>query len=122
MIVRGLLQQHYDSLASPAPPTFTKLLQSLTNEETTARHALLSEISPNCKSLGCGAPVTGTAIHPSTEQDWDIVWAKWISILQLVPGFWGIAGKSPPSFHSNTNIANVHQALKLTPLPGYQTG
>jgi hypothetical protein len=36
--------------------------------------------------------VTGTAIYLSTTTAWDMAWANWVSIVQHVPGFMGIAG------------------------------
>lgn len=60
--------------------------------QTIIRHAHVSEFSPKCKSLGKGSPVTGTAIYLSTDANWDAAWANWVSIVQHVPGFLGIAG------------------------------
>ena len=90
--MRGLLQQHFDFLSSPGYTEFSKLLLTLTSSTPTIRHALISEFSTSCKSLGKGAPVTGTAIYLSTTTAWDMAWANWVSIVQHVPGFMGIAG------------------------------
>lgn len=37
--------------------------------------------------------MTGTAIYLSTKTaSWDIAWANWVSFVQTMPGFLGIAG------------------------------
>ncbi len=95
--VRGLLSQHHDFLSSPIYSTFSSLLNSLNNPRSlqpipTIRHALISTFSPSCQSLGLGSPVTGTAIYLSCTGDWETAWATWVSIVQSVPGFLGIAG------------------------------
>ncbi|KAF8846538.1 hypothetical protein BDZ45DRAFT_608827 [Acephala macrosclerotiorum] len=93
-VVRGLLSHHHAFLSSSAYAEFTNLLSTLTSSPPglTIRHALISSFSPQCKSLGLGAPVTGTAIYLSTTPAWDMAWANWVSIVQNVPGFMGIAG------------------------------
>lgn len=54
--------------------------------------------------------MTGTAIYLSTTPDWDAAWAKWVSIVQHVPGFMGIAGGymvGPVNGHDKAFIALV---------------
>lgn len=36
--------------------------------------------------------MTGTAIYLSTNLDWEAAWSEWVSIVQHIPGFMGIAG------------------------------
>lgn len=69
-----------------------KIVATITKGEVTIRHGQISEFSAGCKSLGKGAPVTGTAIYLSTTPDWQHAWNLWVSIVQHVPGFLGIAG------------------------------
>ncbi|PMD41639.1 hypothetical protein L207DRAFT_458175 [Hyaloscypha variabilis F] len=91
-IVRTLHQNHTTFLTSPSYNTLTTLLSTLTPTQPTIRHALISAFSPSCKSLGKGAPVTGTAIYLCCTENWDIAWARWVAFVQGVPGFLGIAG------------------------------
>jgi hypothetical protein len=94
-LVRGLLQQHHDFLSSPAYSTFLSLVNALQHpprNPPNIRHALISTFSPSCKSLGLGSPVTGTAIYLNCSSEWEQAWALWVSIVQHVPGFMGIAG------------------------------
>lgn len=86
------MKDHHDFKLSPAGEKYEKLIAKLATDEPIIRYAAVSEFSPGCKSLGKGAPVTGTAIYLSTTQEWDAAWAKWVSIVQHVPGFLGIAG------------------------------
>lgn len=92
IIVRDALQSHLDFVASPAYKEFEKTIGPLLSGQPIVRHAQVSEFSSQCKSLGKGSPVTGTAIYLSTDENWDAAWAKWVSIVQHVPGFMGIAG------------------------------
>ena len=108
--VRSSLQDHLDFKTSPPYPKFERLLSNLVRGEIITRHAIFSEFSPNCASLGKGSPVTGTAIYLSTTPDWDAAWAKWVSIVQHVPGFMGIAGGymvGPVDGHDRAFIALV---------------
>ncbi|KAH7418815.1 hypothetical protein BKA64DRAFT_655265 [Cadophora sp. MPI-SDFR-AT-0126] len=91
-IVRTLHEHHQTFLASPSCTTLTNLLKTLTTSPPTIRHALISEFSLSCKSLGKGAPVTGTAIYLKCTEGWDMAWARWVAFVQTVPGFLGIAG------------------------------
>ncbi|CZR54090.1 uncharacterized protein PAC_03973 [Phialocephala subalpina] len=93
-VVRGLLSHHHAFLSSPTYIEFTNLLSKVSYAPPglTIRHALISTFSPQCMSLGLGAPVTGTVIYLSTTLAWDMAWANWVSIVQNVPGFMGIAG------------------------------
>lgn len=52
------------------------------------RHAVISEFSPNPKSRGNEAPVTGTAIYPiwHTPEGWEKMCNLWNSIVSTVPG------------------------------------
>jgi hypothetical protein len=96
--VRATLHQHFTFLASQAWGEIGKILSPLLSNEnfgssTVVRHAMISENSPNAKSLGKGAPVTGTAIYLITDiQAWEAVWVLWSSIVQTVPGCLGVTG------------------------------
>ena len=92
LIVRDTLLQHYGFLASAEYPRFRKLADELTNGELTIRHATITEYTPECKALGKGAPVTGTAIYLGTDVAWDAAWALWTTIVPHVQGCLGVAG------------------------------
>ena len=54
---------------------------------------MISEQTPNAKSLGKGAPVTGTAIYLATDdRAWEAAWTLWSTIVPTVPGCMGVAG------------------------------
>ncbi|KAH8767555.1 hypothetical protein BGZ57DRAFT_930193 [Hyaloscypha finlandica] len=91
-IVRSLLSHHHTFLTSSSPHLTTLLHPLVTNTKPTIHHALISEYSKPCKGLGNGAPVTGTAIYLSTTTTWNLAWTAWVSFVQSVPGFLGIAG------------------------------
>lgn len=91
-LVRENLESHSHYLLSSAHKDVIMLAATITSGTLTIRHAQISEFNPGCKSLGKGAPVTGTAIFRSVTLVWDHAWALWVSIEQHVPGFLGIAG------------------------------
>ncbi len=66
-LARDSLHQHYALLASAEWPQLSQRLTVLGVPSATSlvvRHAMISEFSPQQpKSLGNGAPVTGTAIY-----------------------------------------------------------
>jgi len=86
------MDDHSNFKNSSAGETYEKLFAKLATDDPIVRYAAVSEFSSGCKSLGKGAPVTGTAIYLSTTPEWNAAWAKWVSIVQHVPGFMGIAG------------------------------
>jgi hypothetical protein len=86
-----LLEQHHSFLTSPSYTTILSLLATLTPTPPTIHHALLSSFSPSSLTL-TSFPVTGTAIYLSPTPSFPAAWAKWVSIVQLIPGFLGIAG------------------------------
>lgn len=54
---------------------------------------MIAEFSANPKSLGNGAPVTGTAIYLTPDAaGWEKTWALWTSIVSSVPGCIGVTG------------------------------
>lgn len=108
--VRETLQDHHDFKASPASLKYERLVSKLVSGHITIRYAAVKEFSAGCASLGKGSPVTGTAIYLGTTPDWDSAWAKWIGIVQHVPGFMGIAGGymiEPVDGHEKAFIALV---------------
>jgi hypothetical protein len=108
--VRDTLQNHHDFVKSQRYDQFNKLVGSLVVGELIVRHSYVSEFSSGCASLGKGAPVTGTAIYLATDENWDAAWANWVSIVQHVPGFMGIAGGymiEPVDGHERSFIALV---------------
>jgi hypothetical protein len=86
------MEDHLGFKNSSEGAEYEKLVAKIANDDPIIRYAAVSEFSPGCKSLGKGAPVTGTAIYLSTTPEWDAAWAKWVDIVQHVPGFLGIAG------------------------------
>ncbi|KAJ5099596.1 hypothetical protein N7532_006597 [Penicillium argentinense] len=95
-IVRDNLHQHFALLASPAWQRIGDQLRSLGVSDTASlvvRHAMISEFSAEPKSLGNGAPVTGTAIYLTRDQaGWEKTWELWTSIVSTVPGCIGVTG------------------------------
>ncbi|ORY66111.1 uncharacterized protein BCR38DRAFT_522962 [Pseudomassariella vexata] len=94
-VVRNHLSQHQSLQSSPQYTSFQSLLQSLIIPTTQplTRHALLEENTPNCCSLGKGAPVTGTAIYVGTDAAWhEGAWPLWTHIVRYVDGCLGCAG------------------------------
>ncbi|KAJ5708995.1 hypothetical protein N7493_010329 [Penicillium malachiteum] len=95
-IVRESLHQHYALLASPDWQQIITQLAGLGVSSAlalTVRHAMISEFSSNPKSLGNGAPVTGTAIYLTPDPEgWEKTWALWTSIVSTVPGCIGVTG------------------------------
>jgi len=91
-LVRERLHQHYDFLASPHYASLKTKFESTTEGEPTVRHAFLVEYTPNCESLGRGAPFTGTAIYVDTDRAWDFAWQLWATIVPRVKGCMGVAG------------------------------
>ncbi|KAJ5947546.1 hypothetical protein N7466_000561 [Penicillium verhagenii] len=93
---RDSLHQHYALLASPDWQQIIKNLVSLgvsSATELTVRHAMISEFTPKPKSLGHGAPVSGTAIYLTPDPTgWEKTWALWTSIVSTVPGCLGVTG------------------------------
>ncbi|KAJ5795010.1 hypothetical protein N7457_001609 [Penicillium paradoxum] len=68
--VRTNLYQHYTSLASHEWQQIINGLKPLgvfDGSLLTVRHAMISEVSPNPRSLGNEAPVTGTAIYLTAD-------------------------------------------------------
>lgn len=91
--VRETLHQHYAFMSSVAYQSYQKLLGTLTtDDEVVIRHATISEVSPGCRSLGKGAPFTGTAIYLDANEAWDAAWALWGTIVVNVDGCAGVAG------------------------------
>jgi len=107
--VKDTIQRHLDFIASSAHKEFLALLSKLTPEKPIIRHANVKEYSPKCRSLGKGAPVTGTAIYLATDENWDAAYEHWSTIVCHVPGFMGIAGKCFP--HSQSNILSSNTLL-----------
>lgn len=108
--VRETLQDHHDFKTCSSYTKFENLLSPLLSGQIITRYAAVKEFSSGCASLGKGSPVTGTAIYLSTTADWDAAWAKWVSIVQHVPGFMGIAGGymlEPVDGHEKAFIALV---------------
>lgn len=91
-LVRKSLEHNQTFLNSPQYKEFTDLINNLTNEDLTIRHAYIAEYNPGCESLGKGAPVTGTAIYLDLADLWDERWDLWTTIVPKVDGFMGIAG------------------------------
>ncbi|CEJ60357.1 hypothetical protein PMG11_08934 [Penicillium brasilianum] len=95
-IVRDSLHQHYALLASPEWQRLTASLGALGVPGATSlivRHAMMSEFTPQPKSLGNGAPVTGTAIYLTPDPaGWEATWALWTTIVPKVPGCLGVTG------------------------------
>lgn len=123
-IVRDSMQSNLDFLSSPTYTDLKRTLDTVMVGSLVVRHAMVSEFSPSCKSLGRGAPVTGTAIYLSTDSNWDAAWANWVSIVQTIPGFMGIAGGPVLEIvdgHKNAYVAlvgwenvEVHEAYHHT--------
>ena len=94
--MRDSLHLHYTFLASEQWQAICKLVAPICTEaaETfVARHCMISNFSPNPKSLGKGAAVTGTAIYLTTEPHlWEKTWELWASIVPSVPGCLGVTG------------------------------
>jgi hypothetical protein len=94
--VRSSLHQHYALLAAPQWQEITRTLISLGISDAsslTVRHAMISRFSPNPKSVGNGAPVTGTAIYLASDPAaWEKTWALWTGIVANVPGCMGVTG------------------------------
>ncbi|KAJ5672727.1 hypothetical protein N7507_001854 [Penicillium longicatenatum] len=95
-IARDSLHQHYALLASLDWQHIIKNLVFLgvcSATELTVRHAMFSEFTTDPKSLGHGAPVSGTAIYLTPDPaGWDKTWALWTSIVSTVPGCLGVTG------------------------------
>ncbi|KAJ5689344.1 hypothetical protein N7462_003736 [Penicillium macrosclerotiorum] len=95
-IVRDNLHQHYALVASPEWQRIIENLLTLGVASATApivRHAMIAEFSPNPKSLGSGAPVTGTAIYLTPDPvGWEKTWELWTTIVSSVPGCIGVTG------------------------------
>ncbi|KAJ5146172.1 uncharacterized protein N7515_000736 [Penicillium bovifimosum] len=95
-IVRANLHQHYALLSSREWEQITTILKSLGVPDAsslTVRHAMIAEFSPNPRSLGNGAPVTGTAIYLTADPAaWEKTWALWTGIVSSVPGCIGVTG------------------------------
>ena len=54
---------------------------------------MMSEFTPQPKSLGNGAPVTGTAFYLTPDPaGWEATWALWTTIVREVPGCLGVTG------------------------------
>lgn len=96
ILVRDSLHQHYALLASPEWQRLTASLGALGVPGATSlivRHAMMSEFTPQPKSLGNGAPVTGTAIYLTPDPaGWEATWALWTTIVPKVPGCLGVTG------------------------------
>jgi hypothetical protein len=92
VVVRDTMEDHLNFKLDPAGNKYDDLVGKLAIGDAIIRYAVISEFSSGCESLGKGSPVTGTAIYLSTKPEWDAAWAKWVSIVQHVPGFMGIAG------------------------------
>ena len=101
--VRDSLHNHYTFLASQKWQSICNLITPLCTEpekepnsvvgSITVRHGMISDFTPSPKSLGKGAPVTGTAIYFATDPaGWEKVWALWTTIVPNVPGCLGCAG------------------------------
>jgi hypothetical protein len=94
--VRATLHQHFAFIASQEWREIDKILAPLLIGDlasSTVRHAMIYENSPNAKSLGKGAPVTGTAIYLITDTEaWEAVWKLWSNIVQTIPGCLGVTG------------------------------
>lgn len=95
-LVRDSLHQHYALVASPEWQQIVHSLTALGVSSATSlvvRHAMMSEFTPQPKSLGNGAPVTGTAIYLTPDPaGWEATWALWTTIVREVPGCLGVTG------------------------------
>lgn len=71
----------------------------------------MTELTPNCKSLGRGAPFTGSAVYVSTDATWsEGAWPLWTHIVRHVDGCLGCAGGEvlePVDGHSNCYLVYV---------------
>jgi len=92
--VRESLQANKDFLNSELyTKTFRRAIDHLVDKEPTIRHGYITEYLPGVKSLGKGAPFTGTAIYLDVDgPKWDEAWKKWTTIIPHVKGYMGIAG------------------------------
>jgi ABC-type Fe3+ transport system substrate-binding protein len=92
------VHQHYALLASPEWQEITRTLTLISPgisdaSSLTVRHAMISEFSPNPRSLRNGAPVTGTAVYLTADPAaWEKTWALWTGIVANVPGCTGVTG------------------------------
>lgn len=92
--VRKSLQANKQFLESELySKTFRGAVDHLVDTEPTIRHAYIGEYLPGVKSLGKGAPFTGTAIYLDLDgPKWDEAWKRWATIISHVKGYMGIAG------------------------------
>ncbi|KAK2805091.1 hypothetical protein FQN50_006336 [Emmonsiellopsis sp. PD_5] len=95
-IVRDTIHQHYSFLASKQWAEVARILAPICHDEPSSfvvRHAMISDFTPDAKSLGKGAPFTGTAIYLATDTDgWEKAWALWTTIVPNVQGCMGVTG------------------------------
>jgi hypothetical protein len=94
--VRANLHQHYALVSSREWEQIITILKSLGVSDAsslTVRHAMIAEFSPNPRSLGNVAPITGTAIYLTADPAaWEKTWALWTGIVGSVPGCIGVTG------------------------------
>ncbi|KAK4501306.1 hypothetical protein PRZ48_007114 [Zasmidium cellare] len=92
-LVRQSLSQHQDYLKSPNHKTFLAIIEKLSAQIKSIRHAQIKSWTPTDKSLARGAPVTGTAIYFNTTEVWnDYVWPLWTHIVRHIDGCIGCSG------------------------------
>ncbi|KAI1857705.1 hypothetical protein JX265_011120 [Neoarthrinium moseri] len=96
-VVRDTRAQHQAFLSSPEHTAFQAILQTLVSSSSPSpplvRHAQLRDFTPGSQALGCGAPVSGTAVYVSTDAAWhEGAWPLWTHIVPAVDGCLGCSG------------------------------
>lgn len=71
------------------------LLGSIVEPSSTSftRHAYIEEFTPDNKTLGKGAPFSGTAVYLDTDEAWHAgAWPLWTHIVRHIDGCLGVTG------------------------------